>query len=178
VWVVCADGFWSGLSQDEHRNTELKKIWGCNRPTANEVCQFEAPRRGDSDASGIVGTITASTLQEGRRVSTSTGLGLPLCRSFAVAGGGWVAITDAGAVDNPMLTPPVTQFWAVLPVEMVTSEANLAADSVDVKPEFGVRVDVASTGGERECRRATGTTALAPSRDGDGDGVGGSLSST
>lgn len=125
------------MAQGTHHSGELTEIWQAKRPTIDQVMNFEIGRSSESD--GVMGTITAPTLQEGGRVSTSTGLGLPLCRSFAVAGGGWVSITDAPDYDgsNGLLSSAVTQFWAVLPLDVVSLEGDVVADIMDVKLEIG-----------------------------------------
>ena len=48
----------------------------------------------------VIGEVSSAGARHGRPVTTSTGLGLPLCRSFALAGGGWASIEDSKALEK------------------------------------------------------------------------------
>ena len=66
--------------------------------------------------------MTSNVIGSGSAVVVSTGLGLPLCRSFALAGGGWAGIeevlcTKSPGVDVVATNLDWTQFWAVMVVD-------------------------------------------------------------
>ena len=113
-------GFWSGGTKDVAHVSRMQRLWLKHRPTAVDVinCASNASNAAQAtvigttiqvsdsktrDASNtstvtgseVIGEIGPSNVQRGAPVKTSTGLGLPLCRSFALAGGGWAGIVDS-----------------------------------------------------------------------------------
>ena len=108
-------------------------------------------------ADSIVGAVSSCGIRQGKPVSTSTGLGLPLCRSFALAGGGWTGIVDSialereqnraqstrrslpfmrrfssavAAISHSYRAPSdvgFTQFWAVMSVDLISSDSVASA---------------------------------------------------
>ena len=130
----------------------MSEIWRRNRPSLWQIRHVDE-RRLTRDC--VVEIIPPGSRRLGGPVTTSTGLGLPLCRSFALAGGGWVNVEDSSTLDGPV--PPalthiqvdadgtdveavtldnlmhheggVTQFWAVMKVERVAATDPGAAST-------------------------------------------------
>lgn len=131
----------------------VTSLWYQHRPTLQSL----ANRNRDLDGS-VMGVIPANSQHSGSRVTTSTGLGLPLCRSLAVASGGWVGLEDLDSVvtgssatlhSSPIAGNSFTQFWcaitatesvvqdvigegAVAPVDAIASDTKDEGDAVTV----------------------------------------------
>lgn len=123
---------WSGVNGNTTEQHVQRNclIWHDNRPSTREVLRrFDAspsptvddttqPPATDNnghtgfakDSECVVGSIPCSTLMKGQPVRSSTGLGLPLCRSFAVAAGGWAFVEDSVTADAQYgLAPALSQ---------------------------------------------------------------------
>lgn len=104
---------WKGSLASEAHCNGCTSIWYQHRPAFSALVN-----RTDSIGS-VVGVIPANSQHPGSRVTTSTGLGLPLCRSLAVASGGWVGLEDldSSPSQTSLLTPTIsgfTQFWCAI----------------------------------------------------------------
>ena len=115
---------WVGLTSDSGHIQHMTHIWQQHRPSQQDIIGESVPsavtalsipvqpehtvrthktsppvRRLSSTqskfgADGTSGSISPRLGSNGRPVTTSTGLGLPLSRSFAIAGGGWAGIAE------------------------------------------------------------------------------------
>ena len=135
---VFAAGMWGGMVASSGAVTAMTDLWHEHQPTIHSICHRDSAHSpaAPSPHDPVIGCIPAGAYQTGTPVKTSTGLGLPLCRSFAVAAGGWACIEDCAdlAVElqrtvssqskgSPKLSSShvagMTQFWAMMRLDSV-----------------------------------------------------------
>ena len=159
--IDAAAGFWSGVSASREHIVRFQQLWQSHRPCARDV-MHRLDAVGGSGSDRVNGELEAGTHHRGTRVTTSTGLGLPLCRSFALAGGGWVSLHDddettfsaspalvssslglgylhdgmdtgVASVSSTNGLVGLTQFWCIIPVVRVDATESGIAPVDDIR---------------------------------------------
>lgn len=135
------DSVWTGGKIAPDPSSAVACLWRQNKPTVSSLLHRIQEASAPLDNGGhIVGSITANIQHPGSRVTTSTGLGLPLCRFLAVASGGWAGLEDSDSSPSHAahLPPPITgftQFWCAI-------ATTVTAHNHDVNPNDAVLVHV------------------------------------
>lgn len=92
VYVCFAAGAWRPVEAPEELKERMRSIWRTSLKDAE---------------GGFTETLSAPKTNRNKPVKVTTGLGLPLCRGFAQAAGGWLALDDSDSV--------YTNFWCCIP---------------------------------------------------------------
>lgn len=158
---------WGGVTSTMAHSGFMHALWLQHHPSlsalkGNGVTTF--------DGDNVREEMVCSAGRSFSAVSVSTGLGLPLSRSFALAGGGWAGIED---VEKPVLSkryswtsdtgtasvtvqevdPSWTQFWAVMDVTFQAPAAISLSGAMGLPTaDFGTslkRLSLSSLGSHR-----------------------------
>ena len=135
------DTGWMGMTASDEYVHSMQQLWErCQPPSQHKretsvtvQCTGQptmSPREVDSLVEGESGDIPPEPGCVGTPVTTSTGLGLPLCRAFALSGGGWAGMEESLC--------GLTRFWAVVEVDAVHTQRSSAAAKHPSSPSIGL----------------------------------------